>query len=107
MSQYPSPSYAAAIWVAQDGKFAVSFPPLPGREKGHTVLIPCSEDGMKMLRSILNQRSEHYVDGTALIGTKASPTQYNIAEMIRAMKVKKIEPKKDGSNIVSIEEIGL
>lgn len=104
---YPIPSHAAHIWIAGDNKLTVAFPPLPGHEKGHTTLLPCTEDGIKVLRSILAERAEGFTSGRATIGTKGSPTQYNLAEMIKAMKVTRIEPKKDGSKIASIEEIGL
>lgn len=104
---YPTPGYAAQVWLGPDNKLTVAFPPLPGHEKGHTTLIPCTEDGASLLRQILAQRAKGYDDHSATIGTKASPTQYNIEAMIKAMKVTRIEPKKDGSKVVSIEEIGL
>lgn len=104
---YPIPSYAAQVWLAGDNKLTVAFPPLPGHEKGHTTLIPCTEDGIKVLRSVLAARAEGFSTGAAHIATKGSPTQYNLAEMIKAMKVTRIEPKKDGSKIEDISEIGL
>lgn len=103
---YPIPSYAATVWLAGD-KLAVSFPPLPGLDKSHTIQVPCTEEGIKALATVLRDREHGFDTAQAKLGTKGSPTQYNLAEMIKAMKVTRIEPKRDGSKITDIEELGL
>ena len=82
--RYPPPSHAAMVWLTGDG-LRVSLPPARD-EKGHAILLPTNPASWSILLDILRERhraSER--DQRLSIGTRASPVQYDIEGMLRAM----------------------
>lgn len=71
---YPPPANAVTMWVNGD-KLCVAFPPSPGKDKGHTVVLMNDLDGMKNLLAIMNARAK--ADHLSL-GHVGTPTQYDL-----------------------------
>jgi len=81
---YPLPGFAANIYASGDGLALC----LTDDGKGHTLQIPATEAGMKLLVQILRERR---AARRPYIGQKASPVQYDIEHMLKAMH--KFDPK--------------
>jgi hypothetical protein len=82
MTDYPLPSHAAYIWFAGD-RLMLGLPPTAGHERGHSVSIPlANEEWPAVLLSILQERA------TAVrpIGTKSTPVQYDLDNVLRHMR---------------------
>lgn len=115
---YPPPSHALMIWLGPDGNWMVAIPPLPGSDKGHTLMVPASPQGMRVIDTIMKERRVAFGRPTAKIGHKASPTQYDLREIEKALKgrpITKLPPRtakrvdrllKEALDI-NLEELGL
>lgn len=98
-SGYPLPSYATTIWLDGKGNLLLALPSGPD-SKAHTICIPlakCSIEqseggstlgrqlGWQALLEVLKQRQAAQVRPIAL-GDRAAPVQYDIDEMLGAMR---------------------
>jgi len=70
---YPLPSYAASIWTEGDTIW-LGLPSLSG-ERGHSVPVPNSPEGIAQVLRILAAREK---EPRGKIGTDASPTRGQI-----------------------------
>jgi len=122
-SDYPLPSNAAYIWT--NGEFIfLTFPGYKGNEDRRfntvqlrpeiettttkvcvcgrcenptEVTIKVKNPILEVLWDVLKNRSLASSDERK-IGSKATPTQWNIDAVLKSMKVNRIEPKKDVSD---------
>jgi len=104
-TDYPIPDSAAYIW-SNGEKIVITFPGYRGlndRRFNSTTLDPKDPASLFVLWSILRERCKATAEERK-IASRATPTQYNIDEMIKAMKVKRIEPKKAYDNSISAED---
>ncbi len=69
MSNYPLPSYAASIWLAND-RIQVAFPDERG---GHTISLPEGPKGLEVLMTALRQRAMQTSART--LGLSGTPSQ--------------------------------
>lgn len=109
MSEYPLPHYAVSVWLSGD-KLMVAYPPLPGNQKGHTVVLPNTPAGLAVLQESLQERQR---EGYQKIGTKATPVQYDIDEILRRMGPQAVtvvpsrEKKKDLPLTMTVDDLEL
>ncbi len=101
MTDYPTPAYAATIWLAGNeiclGFSATSTTP------GHTSRLPATEKGMLVALQILRAR-QALPSGTSQISTLAEPTQFNIErELLKYQKRVKLSDDPDEA----LKELGL
>ena len=94
------PDFVSHIW-AVGNEIHISFPPLPGNTKSHSIILPNSPSGLMALGTIIKDRARLGLKST--IATKGSPVQYDIEGMLKAMK----ETKKKASADLSIADLGL
>ena len=80
---YPVPSYAAHIWVIGD-VIHLALPPLEGHEQGHTIRVPWNPKALDHLLRILRERETQ--KRPLNIATPAAPTQWDIEQVLKAMK---------------------
>ncbi len=85
---YPVPSYAAHIWVVGD-EIHLALPPIEGLRQGHTVVMPRNAKALDHLLNILRARESQKRPRT--LATKASPTQWDIEQWMKAAKKAKLE----------------
>src|SRR6185503_16111600 len=101
---YPLPKHAAYIWVIGDQLF-LGFPSSIG-EKGHSVHCKADAIGLAWAIELLKER-ERQGRNTLRIGErKVEPTQYQLDDILKAIRQRQAEPKLDGSNM-SLEDLGL
>lgn len=107
---YPTPHYAASIWISGD-KLMLAMPStVPGSDKGHTAVLPATADGLSVVMSILKERSREGYRPT--IGTKAAPPQYDIDAILRSMKKTTVPPsakelRREAPATLTIEDLDL
>lgn len=107
MSEYPLPHYAVSVWLSGD-KLMIAYPPLPDHTKGHTIVLPATPAGFAILADSLKERQR---EGYQKIGTKATPIQYDIDEIIRRMGPGAVEviptreKKKDAPHTLMLEDL--
>ena len=80
---YPVPSYAAHIWVVGN-EIHLALPPLEGHKQSHTVVLPWNAKALDHLLHILRHRETQTRQQT--VATPASPTQWDIEQVMKAMK---------------------
>ena len=100
--KYPPPSYAATIWLTPQG-LRLALPAAYG-EAGHSIELPLHDGAWETLLSILRERARYGNDARAqrTIGLRASPVQYDIDAIMRAMAQGGQGPK--GIRITKIEK---
>jgi hypothetical protein len=109
---YPLPQHAAYIWTNGD-KILLTFPGYEGVEsrRFNTVTLDpkTPAETIAVLWSVLRERANASRQDRR-IASRAAPTQAQLDEMIKHMKVNRIEPKKDVSDLDTdqiLEELGL
>lgn len=106
---YPLPHYAVSVWLSGD-KLMVAYPPPPFSDKGHTIVLPATPAGFAVLADNLKERQR---EGYHKIGTKATPIQYNIDEIIRRMGPNAVEvipakvKKHDAPYTLTLDDLNL
>ena len=114
-TEYPLPRYAAYVWT-DNTKIILTFPGYKGLEdrRFNSVLLEpqvkqtcvCKKCGtsnevvnpsMEILWTVLKERANTTDAHQRVISSKATPTQYNIDEMYKTMKITRIEKKEDVS----------
>lgn len=73
---YPLPRHACYLWAVGD-RIMLGFPPVTGSDKGHSVSLPNTTQGLSQALEILHERSTIAFDRQT-IGHRASPTQHQI-----------------------------
>lgn len=133
MTSYPLPSYAASVWLNGD-KLTLAFPGLDTHTQGHTVAVDIDisaitnlltssrfdhknalgRDERKSLRGLLSVlhtlRERSHQNAPKTIGNPAAPTQYDLDQITRAIaggKVRRIEPKREATEDLSLEDLDL
>ena len=81
------------IALAADDQFALTL-------NGHTLLIPCTEAGVRVLRRILRG---HKRTPAAKIGAPSNPVQHTVEQWLRADAGEKAQAVAS----ITIEELGL
>jgi hypothetical protein len=81
---YPLPAGAAYIWTKGD-TLVLSFPPVAGATKGHSVALYADEHGLKIALSILRERE---TAKSLRVGTRAAPVQYDLDAIGRHIATK-------------------
>ena len=115
---HPPPVHAAMIWTNGD-KIFLTFPGHKGTEDRpfNTVTLDppkklkCEKCGKmhdpqsdyQVMFSILRERANATHAHQRTIGQKATPTQHQVDEWLRTMKPTRIEPKKDISNVDTVD----
>lgn len=74
--RYPLPDYAVSVWVAGDN-LMVAFPGRGPEGKGHTIILPVSEHGLKTAINILKDRAQAE---RLEIGHDGTPAQYTVEQ---------------------------
>jgi hypothetical protein len=97
-TDYPLPNHAAYIWTNGE-KIIMTFPGYKGtddRRFNSVQLDPKDPNSLFIIWDVLRRRANSHADERK-IGTKATPTQWNIDEVLKQMKVTRVEPKRDVS----------
>ena len=76
MDKYPLPAYACSVWVAGDN-LMVAFPGTV-TEQGHTIKLPCSENGLKTVIKILRDRA---LARDLRLGNDGTPSQWTAEQL--------------------------
>ena len=97
---YPVPSYAANIWVVGN-EIHLALPPLEGNKQGHTVVLPWNAKALDHLLRILRQRATQV--RPLNIATPAGPTQWDIEQLMKA--VKKAPKKLEETTVNEVAEL--
>lgn len=102
---YPLPSHACYIWAVGD-QLHLSFPPLPGNEKSHSVILPNTPAGLQALGMVLRDRSRQ---AKPTIATKGTPTYLDMEKIVREMtrRVPSGKTKKDATADLSIADLDI
>lgn len=120
IGDYPLPSYACYIWHTGDG-LRILFPPTIPEGRSHTVTIPLdragvecndwgqplpSQRGWKFLLDLLTERHRN---GAKPVGSKSTPTQYDLDKIAAHWngKITRIEKKKDAPPDLTLDDIEL
>lgn len=122
IGDYPLPSYAVYAWFSGDS-IRILLPPTNEDDRSHTVSIPIerceierndfgqtlpTQRGWEALFKLLQNRASNRED--TRIGTKSSPTQYDLDAVMRAIgegKVTRVEKKKDAPERLELEDLDL
>ena len=72
------------VGLSASGEIALTIPSPSGGD--HTVEVPCTADGLRLLRTTLQEHSR--APDAATLGTAASPTQCDVDALLRAFKPK-------------------
>jgi hypothetical protein len=107
---YPLPSYAAHIWIA-NGQLCLGFPSPKEGAREHMVTLPLSDKGLAVAIDILREREK---DRFNTLGTAGAPCRRQVEdelkrdqkynEILRAMSVSKSERDEAAK---WLEELGL
>lgn len=97
------PVHTAHIWAEGDN-FHISFPPLPGFSKSHSIVLPLTVNGFTVAAQILRERERLATKAT--IATSGSPIQYDIESMLKS--IRKIPPKSKqlATSDLSLDDLG-
>lgn len=77
--KYPLPSHAASIWLA-DGTIWLGLPSTNSEDRGHSVPIPATPEGLAQVLRILTARERDAAN--CRIGEAGSPTRAQIEEVM-------------------------
>lgn len=102
-----TPTSAARIWSVGD-ELKVEFPPLEGNTTSNTVTFPCTPSGVQALIAVLRSR-EAAKPSDLTIGTKATPNQWNLEELIKQFSgnITKLGPKAAAKEDLTLEDLDL
>lgn len=108
MSNYPLPRQAAYIWAAGD-RIMLAFPPVTGSDKGHSVSLPNTTQGLSQSLEILHERAFVAFDRQT-IGNRSAPTQHQVENdrRYKAFVAATAEQKAEKDEAIRfLEELGL
>ena len=93
--------------IYKSGDFLILlFDPLPGNSHSHSVSIPISEKGFKVLTKILSDRERSPFVDKAKIATSEAPIQYMVDEWLKNNNITRVS-KREAPDTLTLEDLDL
>jgi hypothetical protein len=101
MTSYPTPAYAATIWVAGD-KIMLGFEETRCTE-GHCIAVPMTDKGLAAAIKILQARAA-LPQGNSQVSTMAEPTQFMLDREILKYQKRTMLPEEAWDDFIANAE---